>query len=159
MIPEWAEYTEKCYGDSDPDGNEDTFNRANKQIWGNFTAYNTAPATGTGEHDRDGAHMDDLDDNLWTVEEGSYTGNGADNRNISFADTGLDCKFMRVWDGNITYTTFRSEDMSGDNSCRTPGGTFVSNYIQSIATTGQFQVGTALNVSSRAYYYVAYGTS
>ncbi len=159
MIPEWAEYTEKCYGDSDPSGNIDTFGRANKQIWGNFTAYNTAPALGTGEHDRDGAHMSDLDDNLFAVEADRYTGNGADNRNISFSDVGLDCKFIRILDQSDTYTFFKTEDMAGDTTKSTFGGAVVANYIQSIATTGQFQVGTALNVNSRYYYYIAYGAS
>ncbi len=159
MTPEWVGYLEKCYGDSDPNGNEDTFGRANKQIWGNFTAYNTAPALGTGEHDRDGAHMSDLASGLWVVEEGTYTGTSVDNRNISFSDAGLDCKFMRIWTAQYSLTYFRSEDMTGDNTKRTSNVGFLPDYIQSIATTGQFQVGLTLNVTGNTYYYVAYGVS
>jgi hypothetical protein len=157
--PNWVDYrTDRCYGDSDPDGNTDTFNRAVKEIWGNFTAYDTAPAGGTGEHDRDGDHMSDLSTGLWSQEEGTYTGNGADDRNISLADSGLDIKFIRVWDAAVINTFLRSEDMAGDATLDYGTG-FVADYIQSVATTGQFQVGTTLNVNLREYYYIINGVS
>jgi hypothetical protein len=157
VIPTWAEYNEKRYGHNDPEGNEDTFGRANKMIWGNLTAYATAPATGTGEHDRDGAHMSDLVSGLWVPEEGNYQGNGADDRNISLSDTGLDIKLLRIWAPPL-YSFFRSEDMAGDNTSSTENVVFASDQIQSIGT-GTFQVGTLLNVNLTVYYYIAYGVT
>lgn len=158
-IPDWVGYLDRCYGDSDSEGNTDTFNRAVKELWGNFSAYATAPAAGTGEHDRDGDHMSDLTSNLWVVEEGTYTGNDADDRDISLSDAGLDIKFIRIWNGIVEFVFFRSEDMVGDASSYTNNSTFLADYIQSIATTGEFQVGVSWNTSPRVFYYVCYGVS
>jgi hypothetical protein len=147
------QYTDRCFGASDPNGNSDVWNAPSKQFWSLFSAYNS----GTGEHDRDGGHMSDLSTYLWYMEEGSYTGDGNDDTDISLSDSSLDIKFIRVWDGAVAYTFYRTEDMAGDNTGNTNNGTFAANYIQSVATTGQFQVGTILNVNLRDYYYVVYG--
>jgi hypothetical protein len=158
--PLWVNYkNDPCYGDTDPDGNVDDFNRANKGIWGNLTSYTGVESfgAGTGEHDRTGNHKVDLSASLAVIEEGTYQGNGADNRNISLSDSSLTIDLIRVWDGAVAYTFFRSSDMAGDNTKGTGGTAFVADYIQSIATTGQFQVGTTLNVNLRDYYYIAYG--
>ena len=154
--PEWIHYkTDPCYGASDPNGNADVYNRANKDLWSNFSAYNS----GTGEHDRDGDHMSDLVTNLWVVEEGTFTGNGADDRNISLSDSGLDIKFIRVWGVSIQYTFLCSEDMGADETKGTSNTAFSVDYIQDVSTTGQFQVGTALNVNLTVFYYVCYGVT
>ena len=151
-----------CYGDSDPNGQTDTFNRPGKEVWGYLTPYTGTEGygAGTGEHIKTGVHMDDLDDNLWVVEDGNYTGDGADDTDIALSDSGLDIKAIRIWDANIQYTWFRTEDIAGDNSKDTNNSAgFTADYIQSVATTGQFQVGTSLNVNLREYYYVVYGVS
>jgi hypothetical protein len=160
--PLWVHYkNDLCFGDSDANGNVDTYNRASKGVWGNFSAFTGAEGfgSGTGEHDRDGAHMSDLVSALWTPEEGTYTGNGNDNEDIFLADSGLDIKFLRIWDGSVAYTFFTSEDVTADNTKDTSNTIFVADYIQSVATTGQFQVGKQLNVNLRNYYYIAYGVS
>ncbi len=156
MIPEWVEFTEKRFGDSDPNGNMDTFNRANKQNWGNLTAYSTAPALGTGEHDRDGAHMSDLTSNSYQVDAGTYTGNGTDDRDISLSKS-IDIKFIRIWEGSTAGTWFKTASMTGDSSLNTAVMADVTDCIQSLTTQGEFQVGTTLNVNMRAYYFAAYG--
>ncbi len=153
--PEWIHYkTDPCYGASDPGGYQDVYNRANKQIWSNFTAYNS----GTGEHDRDGDHMADLVSNFWVCEEDTYAGNAADDRDISLTDAGLDVKMIRIWNATVAYTFVRSEDMAGDNTKSTENLAFAADYIQSVGT-GTFQVGTALNAAATDYYYIVYGVS
>jgi hypothetical protein len=147
-----------CYGHADSDGNTDTWNRFCKYVWGNFTNYDTEYGSGTGEHDADGDHMADLTTNCWYQEPLTYQGNGADDRNISTSDASLDIKFIRIWDGAVAYTFFKSEDMAGDSTRDTNNAAgFVANYIQSVGT-GTFQVGTALNVNLRDYYAIIYGT-
>ncbi len=147
--PDWINYDERDYGASDPNGNADVYNRPNIDLWENFTA----------QHDKDGVHKADLDDNLWKVEEGTYTGNGADNRNISLSAS-IDIKFIRVWSEVVAYTFTVSEDMSADDT-RSEDLTvsFTADQIQSVSTTGQFQVGThnAVNQNSATYFYVCYG--
>lgn len=159
MTPDWVDYrNDLCYGDSDSNGAVDTFNRPNKTIWGNMTSFTGAEnfGAGTGEHIKTGAHMDDLDDALWNTESITYTGDGTDDRDISLSGS-IDIKFIRIWDGAVAYTFFRSEDMAGDTTRITSlGSGFVADYIQSVGT-GTFQVGTTLNVNLRVYYGIVYG--
>ena len=115
--PETTHYkNDPCYGDSDPDGNIDSWNRYCKYVWGNFTNYDTEYGSGTGEHDADGDHMSDLLSLFWKCEAYTWTGNGADDRNLSLSDGDLDVKFIRVWEASTAGTWFKSEDMAGDTT-------------------------------------------
>ena len=148
--PDWVEYTEKRYGVGST-GNEDTFNRACRTLWDDMF---------TVQHDKDGDHKADLFPST-KIEEGSYTGNGADDRNISLSDGTLDIKFMRVYSAEVAYTYIRTEGMAGDNTKNTkynPGVVFQADQIQSVGT-GTFQVGTnaAVNTNLATYYYLVVG--
>ena len=152
--PETTHYKDLCYGHGDE--NTDTWNRFCKYVWGNFTNYDTEYGSGTGEHDADGDHMSDLLSLFWKCEAITWTGNAADDRNISLSDGDLDVKFIRVWEAATVGTWFKSEDMAGDTTFDTPTITSAADFVQSVGT-GTFQVGTSLNVNLRDYYAVVYG--
>ena len=154
--PETTYYKLQRYGHNDSDGNTDTWNRFCKYVWGNFTNYNTEYGAGTGEHDADGDHMADLLALFWKSESITWTGNGADDRDISLSDGDLDVKFIRAWEASTSGSWFRSEDMVGDVTFHTDLVNELADYIQSVGT-GTIQVGTNLNVSSRIYYAEVYG--
>jgi len=158
-LPNYVHYkTDYCYGDSDPGSNLDTGNRPHKGHWGNFTTYTGTESygAGTGEHDNDGDHMSGLLSLFWKGEPISWTGNGADDRDISLVDSALDVKFIHVWEASTAGTWWKSEDMAGDTTFDSPTVTSAADYVQSIGT-GTFQVGTSLNVGSRVYYAYVYG--
>jgi hypothetical protein len=153
--PVWINYKERCHGDSDPNGNEDTFNRANKTLWQNFSAHGTGH---TGEHDKDGDHCSDLLSDLGAAsqESGTYTGTGA-NQTISLTDTGLVVKFVRVWSADSAYTWFASADMLYSYSMSSQGIT-AEERITTLGT-GSFAVGTSddVNKSGVTFYYNVWG--
>jgi hypothetical protein len=153
--PDWVDYKDRCYGHADPGGEFDTYNKATKGFWKNFSAYDS----GTGEHNRDGTHMADLTDNVYVLETGTYTGNGTDDRNISLSDSGLDIKYIRIFEESTQGTWFRSETMAGDATLETKVMSSITDAIQSVSTPGVFQVGLVLNVNLRVYYYILYGES
>lgn len=154
--PTWTPYTDRCYGHNDGDGNTDTFNAAEKQVWSNFTAHYNS---GTGEHDKDGDHFADLLAAFAKYEQYTYTGDASgDDRDISLQDTSIDIAFIRIWEASTGKTWFRSADMAGDLTMDTIGSGGLTDCIQDISTTGQFQVGTVLNVNTRVYYYEVYGS-
>lgn len=144
------------YGHNDADGNTDTWNRFCKVVWGNFTNYDTEYGSGTGEHDADGDHMADLLALFWKCEPITWTGNGADDRDISLSDGDLDVKFIKVWEAATAGTWWKSEDMAGDTTFDSPTIISTADFVQSVGT-GTIQVGVSLNVNLRDYYAVAYG--
>lgn len=154
--PETTHYKLQRYGHNDSDGNTDSWNRYCKYVWGNFTNYNTEYGSGTGEHDADGDHMSDLLSLFWKAETITWTGNGADDRDIALSDGDLNIKFIRSWEASTAGTWFKSEDMAGDTTFDTPTITSTADYVQSVGT-GTFQVGTLLNVNARVYYAKIYG--
>lgn len=88
------------------------------------------------------------------VQIGTYTGNGADNRNITGA--GFQPEWALVM-GDGAADSFRPFALAGDNTFDIIGTNAVANYIQS-ATADGFQVGSDNNVnqSGRAYYWIAW---
>ena len=145
--PRWIDFRELTHGQN-TQGYIDIFNRPNRDIWALFGK----------EHEKSGLHISGLKDYMWKVEEGSYVGNGTDNRDIALANTGLYIKILRIWTAGLQWTYFRTYSLGGDNTKNTGNTTaFQSNYIQWIRDVGQFQVGTALNSNGITYYYVAYG--
>jgi hypothetical protein len=158
-LPDYIHYkNDLCYGDSDPNGELDTGNRPHKGAWGNFTNYTGTEGygAGTGEHDDDGDHMSGLLALFWKEEPISWTGNGADDRDISLSDGDLDVKFIRVLEASTAGTWWRSETMAGDLTFHSDLVNELTDYVQSVGT-GTFQVGTSLNVGSRDYYAIVYG--
>ena len=143
-----------CYGHGDE--NTDTWNRFCKYVWGNFTNYDTEYGSGTGEHDADGDHMADFLALFWKCEPITWTGNAADDRDLSLSDGDLDIKFIKVWEAATVGTWWKSEDMAGDTTFDSPTIISTANLVQSVGT-GTFQVGTDLNVNLRDYYAIVYG--
>jgi len=94
--------------------------------------------------------------------EGTYTGDGLDNRNITGYGNGYTPNFVFV--KNITTTASRSVYFNtsksyGDYSSRIDGGTAnASNVIQALQNDG-FQVGTAaqVNTAGETHYWVGFG--
>jgi len=146
--PRYIQYTELRDGENEPNGRPDVFNRPAKD-W--YTSYTVEHDYATGAHASTGCMV---------IEEGTYTGNGVDNRNISLTNSSLDIIFILIWRDGTTAPVLRSTDMAGDNSKIAQVNAFQANMIQSIATTGQFQVGTdnAVNQNTIDYYYIVGGT-
>jgi hypothetical protein len=145
--PQWVHFKEPCYGDTDPAGNADTFNRACKTIWSNFTA----------EHDKDGDHKEGLTTDLdpWYIEAKTYTGDGTGARTIDLTNAHLDTQFVRVWDAANAYTYFRTHDMPANTSMGTNGISYTDKITAE--DVGEFSVDAGLNVNLVVFYYVAYG--
>jgi len=145
--PDWVHYREPCYGDSDPAGNADTFNRACKTIWSNFTA----------EHDKDGDHKSGLTSDLapWYIEAKTYTGDGTGDRSITLTNAALDPKFTRVWDAVNAYTYFRTASMPATVSMGTNGISYTDKITGEVL--GTINISAGLNVNLVVYYYVVYG--
>jgi hypothetical protein len=85
---------------------------------------------------------------------GTYTGNAADNRNITGVGFQPDW-VLTIADGHAD--VFRPALLAGDNSYDIVGTNAFADRIQSILADG-FQVGTDANVneSGRAYYWIAF---
>ncbi len=145
--PDWVHYKEPCYGDTDPAGNADTFNRACKTIWSNFTA----------EHDKNGDHKSGLTDDLdpWYIEAKTYTGDGTGARTISLTNGDLDVQVVRVWDAVNAYTYFRTQGMPATVSMGTNGISYTDKIID--MDTGEFDIDAGVNVNLVVYFYVVYG--
>lgn len=154
--PETTHYKLRRYGHNDSDGNTDSWNRYAKYNWGNFTNYDTEYGDGGGEHDADGDHMSDLLALFWKSEVISWTGNAADDRNISLSDGDLDIKYVHVWEASTAGTWWKSEDMAGDTTFDSIYTASSADFIQSVGT-GTFQVGTSLNANTIVYYAKIYG--
>lgn len=85
---------------------------------------------------------------------GTYTGDGNDNRNISFSPA-FTPDFVWVINAATLNTSFRFTPMTGDQSKYEDSG-LRTNGIQSVGS-GTFQVGTDTSVNNNAtkYYYIA----
>lgn len=90
------------------------------------------------------------------VATGTYTGNGSDDRNIT--GVGFNPGFVMIVPSSAQsrYATYRGSNLSGDLSF---SGSIAAtaNYIQSLAGSAQFQVGTnvAVNENASTYYWWA----
>jgi hypothetical protein len=144
--PQYIKYTERRDAESHPDGNEDVFNRPAKDFFTSFTVHHDYA---TGAHASTGCLV---------FEVGSYTGNGADNRNISLKNASLDIDFIFISRADGQYPVFYSTDMSADNTKELETSAFQSNQIQSVGT-GTFQAGSdaTVNESSIEYSYLVLG--
>ena len=152
-LPAYMDNEEEFWGHGTTSGNEDTFNRAAKDIWEEFEK----------EHEKAGPHIAVLTGENWVVEEDAYVGNGVNATTINLSDGGFDIKFIRIRSEEVAYTYFRSEDMAGDVTKSTEGaaaGAFTANWIESVGT-GSFVIGDADHVNKNAidYFYVVYGLS
>jgi hypothetical protein len=93
------------------------------------------------------------------VESGSYTGNGADNRNITGVGFQPDAVIVKASTNQIS--VMRTSTMAGDATKPLSGGTGLqTNRIQALQSDG-FQVGTDAQVNSGGgspptYYWVAF---
>ncbi len=79
----------------------------------------------------------------------TYTGNGADNRNI----TGVGFQPDNMWVRNVgqtTWTTFKAKGQTGDAACALPNGDQDVNLIQAFLSDG-FQVGSNAFTNSNTY--------
>lgn len=89
-----------------------------------------------------------------SIESGSYTGNGTDNRDVV---TGLSFEpgFVYIKRLSTQLESMATDTMAG-NSVRFSGGAIAGNEIQALNSDG-FQVGTSsrVNASSTTYYWLA----
>ncbi len=91
------------------------------------------------------------------VQIGTYTGNGADNRNIT--GVGFDPDWVLTM-ANAEQDVFRPGPIAGDNSFLMNGTNSVANRIQSLISDG-FQIGSDadVNQNARAYYWIAFNVT
>ena len=142
----WPQYTEQNWAASDPDGHPDIMNEGYDILWEVFCV----------EHDKDGDHQTS-GLTYAKVEEGSWSGNDADDRDISLTDGALDIKWLKIFGTDLTGPFAVTESFPADKTSENEiGGAFVADYIQSVGT-GTFQVGTTANTSGETYYYIAIG--
>ncbi len=143
---QWCQTGERWDGENDTSGNPDNFNRANKVIYDVWCV----------NHNDDGSHK--TDDTI-VMEQGSFAGNSTDNRDISLTNSALTIRFLMIAARGTEYPVIRTTNMSGDNSKELASNALQSNQIQSISTTGQFQVGadSAVNATGTTYDYIAIG--
>lgn len=89
------------------------------------------------------------------VAVGTYTGNAADNRDITISPA-FSPEFVAIITSTSTYTAWRgASSHTGDSaSIFNVANAEVSNYIQSFGASG-FQVGTGFNANTINYYYLA----
>lgn len=89
------------------------------------------------------------------IETGSYTGDDADDRNISTSLSSLSTVWMIK--GTIPWR-YRTDTSTTDSSAPSAwrAQAYNANGIQSFAS-GTFQVGTALNANPNVYHWVAFG--
>jgi hypothetical protein len=100
-----------------------------------------------------------------TMDVGTYTGNGLDNRVIdSGVDPGLTFEPNFVWIKNSSAATAQAAVASirehyGDRSVLFTDSSSAADNIQYLRSGGGFEVGTAANVNSSGvvYYYAAFG--
>jgi hypothetical protein len=88
------------------------------------------------------------------VNVGSYTGNGADNRNVT--GLGLGPSFLWIKRDNARQGPWRSASVAGDRTQYWGATASAANRIQALLADG-FQVGTDqdVNQNNQAYYYIA----
>jgi hypothetical protein len=94
------------------------------------------------------------------IEQGTYTGNDADDRVISLVITDLDLKYLLIRSvGAARNAAMKTEDLAGDNTKENDAAAFAADMIQDITTNGQFQIGTnpLVNDGAETYFYVAIG--
>lgn len=90
---------------------------------------------------------------------GTYTGNGADNRDISgvgFQPTALLITGNNNGAASYDYSCWKTSDMAGDSAMNFRLSSLTANWVQSFGADG-FQVGSATNVNanSKTYYWIA----
>ncbi|HCN77498.1 MAG TPA: hypothetical protein DIT13_09940, partial [Verrucomicrobiales bacterium] len=92
------------------------------------------------------------------VANGTYTGNGSDNRNITSA--GFQPDLVIIKGASSVAPAFRTSTMSGDASKLATANSLASNIIQSLLSNG-FQLGTnaAVNSNGMRYDWVAFRAS
>jgi hypothetical protein len=100
------------------------------------------------EHDNTGAHTITLQHKR--IETIDWSGNDADNRDITCAITDLDIDHIEVYEDGMPVAT-KTTDMTGDNTKDEDAAAFAADLIQDITTNGQFTVGTGLNASGNTY--------
>ncbi|MFA5831567.1 MAG: hypothetical protein WC878_07105 [Candidatus Paceibacterota bacterium] len=93
--------------------------------------------------------------------EGTYAGDGLDNKNITGLGNGYTPNFVFVKNAGATGRSvyFNTDNSNGDYSSRIDGGTANAvNFIQALQNDG-FQVGTSVNVntSGETHYWVGFG--
>lgn len=145
-VPRWCLWTELADYANHPSGNPDNGNRPNIDL------YETIGV----EHNDDGTHKTS---GFLISEIYSYVGNGADDRNISLQNANIDIIFILIFKEDGEYPVFKSIDMVGDSAKQLGTNAFQTNMIQSITTTGQFQVGSddATNKNGDTYHYLIWG--
>lgn len=91
------------------------------------------------------------------VQVGTYTGNGADNRNIT--GLGFDPDWVMTM-ANAEQDVFRPGPAAGDASYLMNGTNSVANRIQALVSDG-FQLGSDadVNQNGRAYYWIAFNVT
>lgn len=144
--PRWAQYWERYDAENHPDGNEDVYNRANKDIYATL---------GVGHND-DGTHKLQ---GVLLFEQGTYTGDGNDDRDIALTNTDLQIMFIIISRADTEAPVFASSSMDTDKTKQVGTNAFAADMIQAIDTAGEFTIGAdaAVNANGIAYHYAAWG--
>lgn len=145
--PTWIEHTDLIDFAAHPGGNPDVSNLPGQEFY----------ATIGNEHNDDGTHK--IAD-FCTAEEDNQAGDGNDDRDVSLTNTSLDVIFAIVLSDAASYPTLRTTDMTGDKTKILGTDAHQNNMIQSLATTGEIQLGTdaAVNAAGTNYDYSVFGT-
>jgi len=148
---EWAKASERTDAESDPSGNSDIYNRANRTLYAVLSnQHNDTGATAAAIHK--------LGDFL-VSEQGSYAGNSTDDRVFSFTKSDLTAYFVMILARGTEYPVLKTLDMAGDTTKELATNAFQANAIQDITTTGQMTLGNdaTVNATGTTYDYFILG--
>lgn len=144
--PQWAQNGERAVGDGNTDGLDDTMNRAAKQFYELYKK----------RHNDDGTHKLT---GFCLPEIYSYTGTGSAHAE-SLVDSDLEIVCIQIHRVDTEYPVVTCTAMSSDETKQVGTNAFQSGMITSIATAGEFSVGTdaAVNASGVDYVALIWGT-
>jgi hypothetical protein len=148
-VPRWITFRESTHGVNN-DGFADVSNRPSRTLWSNFCA----------EHNKDATHKAGLSANTYLMEQGHYTGDGTGTVTVSFTESHLRAKFVRVFglDGTSTFwVDDQMQEETGEDYAIDTWGVSQSNVIEDARTTGELTFGTAMNTNTVEYFWSAWG--
>lgn len=143
---EWVKYIDEPVGDGNTEGKSDTYNRPGKQHYARWKL----------RHNDDGTHKLD---GILVCEVYTYTGSGS-GQVVSLQNSNITIDFIQISRPDTETPVFTCSNMSANETKQIGTAALQSGMITSIATQGQFTVGSdaAVDASSVVYTYLVLGT-
>jgi len=111
-------------------------------------------------HNDAGAHTTNPFSGQMAIETGFYDGNGSDDRTVSLSNPRIDIHELIIYlDSSGSPLWYATDVMAADDTKAedVAATLFLNDYIQDVSTTGEFEVGLALNTNQESFFYIAIG--